>query len=188
MDGHFVPNISIGVPVVESLRKVTDLPIEAHLMVESPNHLIPAFAKAGSDIITVHVEACKHLHRTLQSIRALGKSAGVALNPSTLPSSVEYVLHMVDLVLVMTVNPGFSGQEFLPEMLPKIERVRQMVDEAGLEADVAVDGGVSPKTAEQVVRAGANFLVAGTSVFRAKDISEAVRELRRVAEEALKKG
>ncbi len=169
MDGHFVPNITIGPPVVRSLRRVTDLPLDVHLMISDPLRYIPVFAAAGADILTVHVEATVHLHRALRQIRALGCRAGVSLNPATPPVAIGEVLHAVDLVLVMTVNPGFGGQPFIAGMEGKIARVRAMLDEAGSAAELEVDGGIGPETAGLVVSAGADVLVAGTAIFDAPE-------------------
>lgn len=165
MDGHFVPNLTIGPLVVAALRPLTRLPLDVHLMIETPERYVEAFARAGANILTVHPEAGPHLHRTLQQIRALGVKAGVALNPATPESALAYVLPLVDLVLVMTVNPGFGGQAFLPEMLPKIQAVRTLLKTTGSPAWLEVDGGIGPQTAPSVVAAGADTLVAGTAVF-----------------------
>ncbi|MDH5673049.1 MAG: ribulose-phosphate 3-epimerase [Myxococcales bacterium] len=178
MDGAFVPNITIGAPVVKALRPVTDRVLDVHLMVDEPGRFIGDFAEAGADIITVHVEACSHLHRTLQQIRSSGKRAGVSLNPHTPPEAIAYVLELVDLVLVMSVNPGFGGQAFIPQVLPKLERIRAMIDASGLDIDLEVDGGVKPGTARQVVEAGADVLVAGSAVFGHGDYAAAIAALR----------
>ena len=178
MDGHFVPNITIGPPVVKAVRRATNLPVDVHLMIEDPSRYVADFAEAGADIITVHAEACTHLHRTLQQIRSLGKKAGVSLNPHTSPEVISYVLGSLDLVLVMSVNPGFGGQAFIPEILPKIEAIRQMIDHSGHDIDLEVDGGVKPGTCKQVVDAGADVLVAGSAIFRQNDYGEAMRALR----------
>jgi ribulose-phosphate 3-epimerase len=163
MDGHFVPNITFGPPVVAALRPHTDKPFDCHLMIEPCDPYLEAFAKAGADRITVHAEATRHLDRSLQEIRALGKKTGVALNPATPESAIEYVLDRLDMILVMTVNPGFGGQAFIPAMLDKIARVRAMIGERPIR--IEVDGGVSPKTAPLLKRAGANVFVAGSHVF-----------------------
>ena len=180
MDGRFVPNLTIGPPVVAALRRVTGLPLDVHLMIVEPERYLRAFAEAGADWLTVHPEATIHLHRTLTQIRALGLKAGVALNPATSEESLRYVLGVVDHVLVMSVNPGFGGQSFIPAVLPKIERVRAMLDGAGRRAvSIAVDGGITPQTAPQVVAAGADVLVAGSAIFRAEaGVAEAIRRLR----------
>lgn len=180
MDGHFVPNITIGPLVVEAIRPHTALPLDVHLMIENPDAYIPAFAKAGADLISVHVEACRHLHRTLHFIKEQKVKAGVVLNPATPLSSIEHVLdESLDLVLIMTVNPGFGGQQFIPAMLPKIAKLRQMLDERGLtKVDIEVDGGINAETARQVLSAGANVLVAGSAVFNRSDRAEAIRQIR----------
>jgi ribulose-phosphate 3-epimerase len=179
MDGHFVPNITVGPLVIESIRPYTSLPIEAHLMIERPDHYIKEFAKAGADYIIPHVEAYPHLHRTIQQIRSAGAKPGVALNPSTPLAAIEEVLEYVELVIVMTVNPGFGGQEFIHSMLPKIRRLRRMLDERGLQCDIEVDGGIHEETAPLVVEAGANLLVAGSAVYDAPDgVAAAVERLR----------
>ena len=176
MDGHFVPNITIGPLVVKALRPVTRLPLDVHLMIEEPERYIEQFAKAGADILTVHQEACPHLHRVIGGIKGLGVRAGVSLNPATPLNTLEEILPYVDLVLLMTVNPGFGGQEFIEEMLPKIERMRRMLDEWGLKCELEVDGGINIETAPKVVAAGANVLVAGEAIFGAeKGITEAMR-------------
>ncbi|WP_274423560.1 ribulose-phosphate 3-epimerase [Chelativorans sp. YIM 93263] len=164
MDGHFVPNITFGPAVVKAIRNRTDKVFDCHLMIAPADPYLQAFAEAGSDIITVHAEAGPHLHRSLQTIRRLGKKAGVSLNPSTPESAIEYVLDDIDLILIMTVNPGFGGQGFIPAMLEKIRRVRAMVGDRPI--DIEVDGGISPETAGAVVEAGANVLVAGSAVFK----------------------
>lgn len=178
MDGCFVPNITIGLPVIESLRARSCLCFDAHLMIEDPDRYIERFITAGADIVTVHVEACRHLHRTLAHIKEKGALAGVALNPATSPDTVEYALQLVDLVLVMTVNPGFGGQEFIPGVLPKIRQIKNMLKERGLNAELQVDGGINPAVAADVIAAGGTVLVAGKAVFGAPDIKRAVRELR----------
>jgi ribulose-phosphate 3-epimerase len=180
MDGHFVPNITIGPLVLDSIQDKTEHILDVHLMIENPDKYIPEFAKAGADIITVHAEACPHLHRTLQNIKANGVKAAVALNPATPLSTIEYVLSELDMVLLMTVNPGFGGQSFIPEVLPKIKRLRAMIEEQGLEIDIQVDGGIKPNTtAVEAVEAGANILVAGSAVFGAEDRAKAIAELKR---------
>lgn len=185
MDGHFVPNLTIGPGVVACLRPHTRLVFDVHLMVEKPEAYVNTFADAGADILTVHAEATVHLDRLLRLIKGCGVKAGVALNPATPLSAVEYTLSLVDLVLLMTVNPGFGGQEFIPEVLPKIRALAGMVRERDLDVEIAVDGGIDPSTAGAVVRAGANVLVAGSAVFRARDSGEAVQMLRRAAYRAI---
>ena len=182
MDGRYVPNLTIGPLVVEAVRRATKAVVDVHLMIVEPERYVEAFAKAGADVITVHEEASVHLHRTLQQIRSLGKKAGVALNPHTPEDSLRYVLPDLDLVLVMSVNPGFGGQSFIPSALPKLRNLRRMIDEGGYAIDLEVDGGIKPGTAKQVVEAGADVLVAGNAVFNAPDYAAAIAALRRDAE------
>jgi ribulose-phosphate 3-epimerase len=165
MDGRYVPNITIGPVVVEAVRAATRLPLDVHLMIVEPERYVADFAKAGADVISVHVEASPHLHRTVQQIRGLGKKAGVVLNPHTPEDAIRYVLGDVDLVLVMSVNPGFGGQSFIPAALGKLRALRRAIDEAGHDVVLEVDGGVAPGTAKQVIEAGARMLVAGSAVF-----------------------
>lgn len=165
MDGRFVPNITMGPLVVEAARRSTRLPLDVHLMIVEPERYIEAFADAGANRITVHIEASPHLHRTLQSVHALNCAAGVALNPHTPASFLSEIMHMVDVILVMTVNPGFGGQAFLPETLPKIAQLRRMIADSGRQIDLGVDGGIDTSTGRQVVDAGANVLVAGSGIF-----------------------
>ena len=179
MDGHFVPNISFGMPVIQAIRPVTKKVFDVHLMVAPVDAYLEAFAKAGADIITVHAEAGPHLDRTLQVIRTLGKRAGVALNPSTPASVLKHVLDRLDLILVMTVNPGFGGQAFIPAMLEKISEVREMV--RGRNIDIEVDGGITAANAADVARAGANVLVAGSAVFKGSDYPANIRAIRMAA-------
>jgi len=181
MDGRYVPNLTIGPLVVEAVRRATQAVVDVHLMIVEPERYVEAFAKAGADIITVHEEASVHLHRTLQQIRSLGKRAGVALNPHTPEDSLRYVLPDLDMVLVMSVNPGFGGQSFIPSALAKLERLRRMIDESGYNIDLQVDGGIKPGTAKQVVAAGADVLVAGSAIFNAPDYAAAIEALRRDA-------
>ncbi|WP_062197810.1 ribulose-phosphate 3-epimerase [Massilibacterium senegalense] len=178
MDGHFVPNITIGPLIVQSIRPITTLPLDVHLMIENPDRYIPAFAKAGADIISVHVEACPHLHRTVHLIKEQGKKAGVVLNPATPVETIQHILPDVDLVLLMTVNPGFGGQSFIPSVLPKIQKVRQMVDELGLDIEIEVDGGVNEQTAKQCIEAGANVLVAGSAIYNKENRAAAIQKIR----------
>ncbi len=178
MDGHFVPNITLGPLIVEAIRPHTALPLDVHLMIEQPDCYIAEFAKAGADYISVHQEACVHLHRTIHLIKDQGVKAGVVINPATPASLIEPILPEVDLVLLMTVNPGFGGQKFIHNVLPKIAQVRQWVEEKGLQVEIEVDGGVNPETAQQVVQAGANVLVAGSAIFRASDRQQALSAIR----------
>jgi ribulose-phosphate 3-epimerase len=181
MDGHFVPNISIGPPVVKSLRNVTWLVFDVHLMIENPEKYINSFAEAGADIITVHAETCPHLHRTIQQIKQLGKKAGVALNPSTSLTAIEWVLQDVDMVLIMTVNPGFGGQSYIKTMTEKVACLKDMCMKYGLEKDIQVDGGIDLNNIYAVTKAGANVIVAGTTIFNAVNANNIIRELREKA-------
>jgi ribulose-phosphate 3-epimerase len=178
MDGRFVPNITFGPAVVRAVRAATRLPVDVHLMVVEPERHLAEFAEAGADGLSVHVEATTHLQRTLHAIRELGKRAGAVLNPHTPEENLRYVLEDLDLVLVMTVNPGFGGQAFLPAIVPKIRRVRELIDQAKHSIDLEVDGGIAPDTARVVVEAGARVLVAGNSVFGQPDRAAAIRALR----------
>jgi len=183
MDGHFVPNITMGPLVVEAVRRCTRLPLEIHLMITNPQEYIETFAKAGGDVIIVHHEVCPHLHRVLMQIKAAGKMTGVALTPSTPVFMLEDMLPFIDLVLIMTINPGFGGQDFIPETLPKITHARQMITQRNLHSDVEVDGGIHESTAPQVVRAGANLLVAGSAVYNDKEsVAQAMDRWRRAIE------
>lgn len=175
MDGSFVPSISFGIPVMQSIRKVTDKVFDVHLMIDEPVRYINEFAKAGADIITVHVEACKHLNRTIQAIKEAGCKAGVVLNPSTSLSELEYVLEYVDMVLLMSVNPGFGGQKYIDNVTDKIKALRKMIDERNLDIDIEVDGGVNFDNASEIIDAGANVLVAGSAVFNG-NIDENVKK------------
>jgi ribulose-phosphate 3-epimerase len=182
MDGRFVPNITVGPLIVAAVRRHTALPIEAHLMIVEPERYVEDFATAGADLIIVHREVSPHLHRTVQQIHRLGKKAGVAINPATPLAALQEILNDVGLVLCMTVNPGFGGQEFIAEMLPKIERLRAMIDQHGATCDLEVDGGISARTAPLVVRAGANVLVAGSAIYgRAEGVAAAIAALRAAA-------
>lgn len=178
MDGRFVPNITIGPPVVAALRKVTTLPLDVHLMIVEPERYVDAFAEAGADTITVHVEACVHLHRTLCHIRSLGKRAGVTMNPSTSEDSIRYVIDVCDQVLVMSVNPGFGGQSFIREVLPKVSAIRALIDASKRDIALEIDGGINAATAKDAVAAGARVLVAGNAVFREKDYAAAITAIR----------
>jgi len=181
MDGHFVPNITIGPLVVDALRKVTDKPLDVHLMIENPDLYIPDFAKAGADIITVHQEAVPHLHRTVQLIKSLGKKAGVSLNPATPVETLDVILDELDLVLIMSVNPGFGGQSFIPSALDKIRALRQRITERGLSTELEVDGGVKIDNIREVVAAGADVLVAGSAIFNTEDYAATITALRKNA-------
>jgi ribulose-phosphate 3-epimerase len=178
MDGRFVPNITWGPPVVAAMKKHAKTPLDCHLMIVEPEKYVEAFAKAGAANITVHVEASVNLHRTLQHIKAVGCTAGVTLNPHTPPDHLEYVLEIADLVLVMTVNPGFGGQSFIQACVPKIEKLATWIAQRGLKTRIEVDGGIAPETAKRVVDAGATVLVAGTAVFGRPDYKQAIRALR----------
>ncbi len=184
MDGHFVPNITIGPPVVASLRKVTDVPLDVHLMIENPDLYIPAFVDAGADWISVHQEACRHLHRTLELIRSRGARAGAVVNPATPVEMLDEVLDLVDFVLVMSVNPGFGGQKFIPGSLDKIRRLAAARNPRGLSFRIEVDGGIGMDTIADVVRAGAEILVAGNAVFGKGNATENARRLLKAATEA----
>ncbi|MGK2905281.1 MAG: ribulose-phosphate 3-epimerase [Desulfuromonadales bacterium] len=181
MDGHFVPNITIGPLVVEALRKVTDKPLDVHLMIENPDLYIPEFARAGAGIITVHQEAVPHLHRTVQLIKSLGIKAGVSLNPATPVDTLEVILDELDLVLIMSVNPGFGGQAFIPSALDKIRALRQRITQRGLTTELEVDGGIKIDNIRAVVAAGANVLVAGSAVFNTDDYAATISALRKCA-------
>ncbi|WP_304339909.1 ribulose-phosphate 3-epimerase [Metaclostridioides mangenotii] len=178
MDGHFVPNITLGPAIVKSLRKDVDMVFDAHLMIENPDMYIKDFVNAGCDIITVHQEACVHLHRTIQNIKSHGIKAGVSLNPATPVDSIKHVLEDVDMVLLMSVNPGFGGQSFIPCVLDKIKEVKSMIDEKGLNVDIEVDGGVKSSNIADVVAAGANIIVAGSAIFNSDSIVGSVKSLR----------
>jgi ribulose-phosphate 3-epimerase len=179
MDGRFVPNITIGPPVVRAIREATHLPIDVHLMIVEPEKYLDDFAAAGADVLSVHVEACPHLHRTIQHVRHLGKRAGVVLNPSTSEDTIRYVIDTCDLVLVMSVNPGFGGQAFIPEVLPKVRAIRDLIDRSGRPVDLEIDGGIAPETAGRATEAGARVLVAGNAVFGHPPYAEAIAALRR---------
>src|SRR2546429_2773109 len=180
MDGHFVPNITMGPIIVNAVRHCTTLPVEAHLMISNPEQYIEEFARAGADVIIVHQEVSPHLHRLIQQIKNAGRQAAIALTPSTPVFMLEDVLSLLDMVLIMTVNPGFGGQDFIPETLPKIARVRQMITQRNLCCDVEVDGGIHEATIPQVVQAGANLLVAGSAVYNQREsVAQAIERLRR---------
>ena len=179
MDGHFVPNITIGPLIVEAARRATQLPLDVHLMISEPERYLEAFADAGADYIVVHAEASDHLHRSLQMIRGFGKKAGVAFNPATPIDPLRHVLDLTDLVVIMSVNPGFGGQKFIPAALPKVRAAREIVDSSGLDIDIEVDGGVSPATTGAVKQSGATVLVAGSAVFGTDDYKTAIDSIRR---------
>lgn len=185
MDGHFVPNITMGPIVVEALRPVTSLPLDVHLMIENPDAYIEQFAKAGADYITVHVEACKHLHRTLQLIRSTGAKPGVVLNPHTPIEQIVHILEDVDLVLFMTVNPGFGGQKFISSVLPKVKQLSEIIKERNLSIDIEIDGGVNEETIIPCVEAGATILVAGSAVYNENDRAAAIQRLKAAGESVL---
>jgi len=178
MDGHFVPNITIGPMIVKAVKKMTQLPLDVHLMISDPDRFIDDFAKCGADIITVHAETVTHLHRTVQYIKNIGVRASVSLNPATPLDVLEYILEDLDMVLLMTVNPGFEGQEFIPSVLPKITRLRKMAIERGHSLEIEVDGGVGPDTIGRVSSAGADVFVAGSAIFYSEDYGKTIRQMR----------
>lgn len=178
MDGHFVPNITIGPLIVEAIRPVTSLPLDVHLMIENPDQYVEAFARAGADFLTVHVEASRHLHRTIQNIKSCGVKAGVVLNPATSTETIKPIIDDVDMVLLMTVNPGFGGQKFIHSVLPKIKEVKDLVQSRGLKTEIEVDGGVNEETAKLCIEAGANVLVAGSAIYNKSDRKQAIEVLR----------
>jgi ribulose-phosphate 3-epimerase len=184
MDGHFVPNLTIGPVVIEAVRRATKLPLDVHLMIEDAERWVGAYAKAGADLIGVHAEACPHLHRTIGQVRELGKKACVVLNPHTPLESIEWVLRDIQMVLVMSVNPGFGGQAFIPSALEKITRLRRMIDERGYDVEIEVDGGVKVDNIDLVVKAGANVIVSGSGVFGTKDYAATIAQMRKRAEAA----
>ncbi len=179
MDGHFVPNLTFGPPVIKALRKTTDLPFDVHLMIDNPDQYIDAYAGAGADWITVHVETCPHLHRTLHRIKELGKKAGAVLNPATPLCFLDHVLEDIELVMLMSVNPGFGGQSFIPDTLNKIKELKARIDNKGLKTGIEIDGGVGPQTIAAIRGAGANIFVAGSAVFGMDDYQKAIGELKR---------
>ncbi|WP_088041262.1 ribulose-phosphate 3-epimerase [Bacillus sp. EAC] len=178
MDGHFVPNITIGPLIVEAIRPITKLTLDVHLMIEKPDQYIEQFVKAGADIITVHVEACTHLHRTIQNIKSFGIKAGVVLNPATPVSTIEHIIDDIDMVLLMTVNPGFGGQKFIHSVVPKIKQVANMISERNLSVEIEIDGGVDERTAILCKEAGATVLVAGSAIYNKEDRKEAIAKIR----------
>ncbi len=178
MDGHFVPNITIGPLIVEAARRSTKLPLDVHLMIENPERYVADFAKAGADYLVVHAETGYHLHRLVQSIKELKVKAGVSLNPATPLSALDHILPDLDLVLIMSVNPGFGGQSYIPSATPKIKALRKRIDELGLKVEIEVDGGVKPGNAAEIIAAGADILVAGSAVYGTKDYAAAIRAIR----------
>lgn len=182
MDGSFVPNISFGTPIIKSIRDYTDKVFDVHLMIEEPSRYIKEFKEAGADIITVHAEACKHLHRTVSLIKSYGLKAAVSLNPATPVSSLEYVIDELDMVLVMSVNPGFGGQKFIDSSLHKISAIKDVICGRGLKCDIEVDGGISLDNVKKVVNAGANIIVAGSAIFKTEDINTTIKSFREVCE------
>jgi ribulose-phosphate 3-epimerase len=178
MDGHFVPNITVGPLVVSAVRRVTSIPLDVHLMIDEPDRYVKAFMQSGADTLTVHSEACYHLHRTVQSIKEQGVKAGVSINPATPLSDIEFILPFVDMILIMSVNPGFGGQEFIPEVVPKIRRLKEMILEGGYNVSIEVDGGVSPDNSVEVVSAGADILVMGNAFYGSDDYHAVIRSVR----------
>ena len=178
MDGHFVPNITIGPMIVKAVRRVTELPLDVHLMISNPDFFVEEFVKAGADMITVHAEAVNHLHRSIQCISKAGARPAVSLNPASPLQLIEYVLDDLGMVLLMTVNPGFGGQAFIPEVIPKIERLREIIDKRGLDIELEVDGGIGPQTIGSVSSAGANVFVAGSAIFHSDNYAETIRLMR----------
>ncbi|MCI7205980.1 MAG: ribulose-phosphate 3-epimerase [Clostridium sp.] len=181
MDGHFVPNITLGPAIVKSLRRDVNMVFDTHLMIENPDDYIKDFVDAGSDLIVVHAEACRHLHRTIQNIKSYNVKAGVALNPATSIESIKHIIEDVDMVLIMTVNPGFGGQSFIESMLEKIKELKQLIDDKNLNVDIQVDGGIKPDNIHKVVEAGANIIVAGSAIFNSENIEETVSLMRKNA-------
>jgi ribulose-phosphate 3-epimerase len=185
MDGHFVPNLTIGPPVVAALRRIASLPLDVHLMIQHPDLFLEPFLLAGADILTVHVEACVHLHRTLTEIKKKGVRAGLTLNPATPLCLIEPALEYVDLILIMTVNPGFGGQEFIPTMLPKVEKVRQWIDAQGLPVELEVDGGIKVDNIGLLAKAGADVFVSGSGIFKSADYRQTIAAMREKIRQAL---
>lgn len=184
MDGHFVPNLTIGPMIVEVVRAHTDKPLDVHLMISNADLYLDDYAKAGADLLAVHAEACTHLHRTVQRIRGLGKKACVVLNPATPLDAVSYVIGDIDMVLVMSVNPGFGGQSFIDAVVPKIRELRQLIDERGLDVDIEVDGGIKTGNVDVVASAGANVIVSGSGIFKSGDYAKTIAEMRARAQQA----
>lgn len=187
MDGHFVPNITMGPIVVEALRPITKLPLDVHLMIENPDDYIEQFAKAGADWISVHVEACRHLHRTIQLIRSFGVKPGVVLNPHTPIESIQHILEDIDFVLFMTVNPGFGGQKFISSVVPKIENLTKIIKERGLDIEIEIDGGINAETIVPCAQAGASIFVAGSAIYNKENRAEALKQILDAGEAALAK-
>lgn len=185
MDGHFVPNITMGPIVVDALRPLTKLPLDVHLMIENPDRYIEDFAKAGADYITVHVEACPHLHRTIQLIRSFGVKPGVVLNPHTPVDTIQHVLEDIDLVLFMTVNPGFGGQKFIHSVVPKVAQLAELIKQRGLSVDIQIDGGINEETIVSCAKAGANVFVAGSAIFGKEDRALALQNIKQAGQGAL---
>ncbi|WP_075617515.1 ribulose-phosphate 3-epimerase [Paenisporosarcina indica] len=186
MDGHFVPNITMGPIVVEALRPVTNLPLDVHLMIEQPDQYIESFANAGADYITVHVEACPHLHRTIQLIRSFGVKPGVVLNPHTPIESIQHVLEDIDMVLFMTVNPGFGGQKFIHSVVPKVKQLSTIIKAKGLNIEIEIDGGINAETIIPCAEAGATIFVAGSAIFNQNDRSKALQDIKEAGERAIR--
>lgn len=186
MDGHFVPNITMGPIVVEALRPATSLPLDVHLMIENPDLYIESFAKAGADWISVHVEACRHLHRTIQLIRSVGARPGVVLNPHTPIDSIQHILEDVDFVLLMTVNPGFGGQKFISSVVPKIKALSDLIKKRGLNVEIEIDGGINAETIVPCAKAGATIFVAGSAIYNKDNREQALKEIKNAGEAALK--
>lgn len=185
MDGHFVPNITFGPPLVKAIRKATALPFDAHLMIDNPDNYIEDFAEAGADILTVHAECCPHLHRTVQKIKQCGVKAGVVLNPATSLSALDWILGDLDMVLIMTVNPGFGGQSFIESAIEKVKKLKAMIDENKYAVDIEVDGGIDLNNIYKITEAGASVIVAGTTVFKAPDMAKIISELKEKAYKGL---
>lgn len=179
MDGHFVPNMTVGPLVVEALRRVTHLPLDVHLMIANPEKYIEEFGNAGAKILTVHVEACPHLHRIIQTVKNMGIEAGVSLNPATPLTALDHILEDLDMVLLMSVNPGWSGQDFIPQIIPKIKRLKEMIEKSGHKILIEVDGGVKVDNSDKIAHAGADILVMGSAVFGTKDYKETIEKVRR---------
>jgi len=187
MDGHFVPNITMGPIVVEALRPITNLPLDVHLMIENPDQYIEAFAKSGADYITVHVEACRHLHRTIQLIRSFGVKPGVVLNPHTPIESIQHVLEDIDMVLFMTVNPGFGGQKFIHSVVSKVQQLSTIIQERGLSIEIEIDGGINEETIIPCAKAGATVFVAGSAIYSQSDRATALQNIKKAGERAISK-